>query len=54
LNSSKFNRKIVETEAKEWSYGGRRAVVYFLLNYFEASHRDFDNVFIPFNLKATS
>jgi hypothetical protein len=33
---------------------GKRAVVYFLLNYLEASGRVFDNAFMPLNLKATT
>ena len=36
----------------EWSYGGKKAVVYFLLNYLETSRRVFDNESMPPELKS--
>jgi len=39
---------------EEWSYGGKRAVVYFQLTYLETSRRVFDNAFMSLNLKATT
>ena len=38
----------------EWSYGEKRAVVYFLLYYLETSRKVFDNAFMPLKLKATT